>query len=76
MRPDGLAVRGRRHALGWSPRDLVEAIGRARTRETGVWETIAPNLLRAIEEQNETIPYETLCLVAGGLDCNPAELLA
>ncbi len=75
VRPDGLVVRGRRHALGWSPRDLVEAIGRASTRETGVWETITPNLLRGIEEQNEAIPYQTLCLVAAGLDCNPAELL-
>ncbi len=76
VRPDGLGIRGRRHQLGWSPRDLVEAIGSARARETGVWETITPNLLRGIEEQNETIPYATLRLVAAGLDCNPAELLA
>lgn len=76
VRPDGLGIRGRRHALGWSPRDLVNAIGRASTRETGVWETITPNLLRGIEEQGEAIPYGTLCLVAAGLDCNPAELVA
>ena len=76
VRPDGLGIRGRRHELGWSPRDLVRAIGAARTRETGVWETITPNLLRGIEEQNEAIPYATLRLVAAGLDCNPAELLA
>lgn len=76
VRPDGLGIRGRRHELGWSPRDLVNAIGRARTRETGVWETITPNLLRGIEEQNENVPYQTLCLVAAGLDCNPAELMA
>ncbi len=76
VRPDGVGIRGRRHELGWSPRDLVDAIGTARTRETGVWETITPNLLRGIEEQNEAIPYSTLRLVAAGLDCNPAELLA
>ena len=76
VRPDGLGIRGRRHDPGWSPRDLVNAIGRARTRETGVWETITPNLLRGIEEQSEDIPYDTLCMVAAGLDCNPAELLA
>ncbi len=76
VRPDGLGIRGRRHALGWSPRDLIDAIGRARTRETGLWETITPNVLRGIEEQNEAVPYQTLCLVAAGLDCNPAELLA
>ena len=76
IRPDGLGIRGRRHARGWSPRDLVEAIGRAATRETGVWETITPNLLLGVEEQNESIPWQTLRLIAAGLDCNPAELLA
>lgn len=74
--PDGLAIRGRRHALGWSPRDLVEAIAVAHERATGLRETIRPAQLAAIEERGGAIPFATLCLIAGGLDCNPVELLA
>lgn len=75
VHPDGLAIRGRRHARGWSPRDLVEAIARAHHRATGLRETISPNLLRSIEERNEAVPFATLRLVADGLDCNPVEII-
>jgi hypothetical protein len=76
VRPDGLAVRGRRHARGWSPRDLVEAIAAAHERATGLRETIPPTVLAAVEESGAGIPFATLRLIAGGLDCNPVELLA
>ena len=75
VRPDGLAVRGRRHARGWSLRDLVEAIGDASEREQGVRESLSPSVLRAVEEQGAAIPYASLRLIASGLDCNPVELL-
>jgi transcriptional regulator with XRE-family HTH domain len=67
-------VRRLRHEHGWSPRDLVDAIGCASERATGVRETITPNLLRGIEEKSEKIPYATLCLVADGLDCDPSDI--
>lgn len=73
--PDGLAIRRRRHERGWGPRDLIRAIGDASTRATGLRETISPNLLAGIEEHGEKIPYSTLCLVAGGLDCDPIDIL-
>jgi hypothetical protein len=76
VQPDGLAIRGMRHARGWSPRDLVEAIAAAHERATGVRETIRPTLLAAVEERGAGIPYATLRLIAAGLDCNPVELLA
>lgn len=76
VHPDGLAIRGRRHDRGWSPRDLVEAIAAARERATGVRETIRPTLLSAVEERETRIPFATLRLIADGLDCNPVELLA
>lgn len=73
--PDGLAIRRRRHERGWGPGDLIRAIGDASDRATGVRETISPNLLAAIEEHCEIVPYDTLCLVAGGLDCDPIDVL-
>jgi len=76
VRTDGLAMRGRRHARGWSLRDLVEAIGDASERETGLRETLTPNVLRSMEERNARVPFATLRLVAAGLDCNPVELVA
>ena len=76
VRPDGLSVRRRRHDRGWSTRDLVDAIANACERATGVRQTITPNQLKAVEEQCELIPYATLCLVADGLGCEPADLLA
>jgi hypothetical protein len=75
VRPDGLAIRGRRHARGWSRWDLVDAIGEAQRTATGLRETIAPALLTAVEERDAAIPYATLRLIAAGLDCNPVELL-
>jgi len=76
VRPDGLSVRRRRHELQWSPRELVAAIGRASKVATGLPDTITPNLLQSIEEQNEQVPYETLCMLARGLDCDPVDILA
>ena len=76
VQPDGLAIRRLRRDRGWSRRDLLEAIAEATLRETGIRETISPNLLEAVEEGNEAIPYSTLCRIASGLDCAPIELLA
>jgi hypothetical protein len=75
VRPKGLAVRGRRHRRGWSPRALIEAIEAASRVATGIPETITPNLLEGIEDRDEIIPYRTLCLVAAGFDCDPVDLL-
>jgi transcriptional regulator with XRE-family HTH domain len=75
IRPDGLAIRRLRRDRGWSRRELLEAIAGATLRETGVRETISPNLLEAVEERSEAIPYSTLCRIASGLDCEPVELL-
>ncbi len=76
VRPDGLSVRRLRHDRGWSPRDLVDAISVACERATGIPKTITPNLLKGIEEQGESIPYVTLCMVADGLECDPVDILA
>jgi hypothetical protein len=75
VRPDGLAIRGRRHARGWSPRDLVEAIGEAQRAATGLRESVTPAVLRSVEERDARVPYATVRLIAAGLDCNPVELL-
>jgi len=75
IRPDGLAIRRQRRDRGWSRRDLLEAIGEATLRETGIRETLSPNLLEGVEEGNEAIPYSTLCRIASGLECEPVELL-
>jgi transcriptional regulator with XRE-family HTH domain len=74
-RPNGLAVRRRRHEQKQSRRELVEAIGEASRRASGIRETITPNLLSGIEEQNEVVPYKTLYLLANGLDCDPVDLV-
>jgi hypothetical protein len=74
VRPDGLSVRRRRHDQKWSMRQMVEAIAEASRVATGLPTTITPNLLMGIEEQNELIPYETLRLVARGLDCDPIDI--
>jgi transcriptional regulator with XRE-family HTH domain len=76
IQPDGLAIRRMRRDRGWSRRDLLDAIGEATRRETGIRETISSNLLEGIEEADEAIPYSTLCKIASGLDCEPVELLA
>ena len=73
--PDGLTIRRRRRRRGWSRRAFVARL-RAYTEEvTGLPETIPRSLLQGIEEENEQIPYGTLCLIASGLDCNPVEIL-
>jgi DNA-binding Xre family transcriptional regulator len=76
VEPDGLSIRRRRHMNKWSPREFTLAIARAHRIASGLNETISPNLLQHIEEQNERIPYETLRMIARGLDCDPAEILA
>ncbi len=75
VRPDGLSVRRLRHDRGWSTRDLVDAIANACERATGIRQTLTPNQLKAVEEECELIPYATLCLVADGLGCDPADIL-
>jgi hypothetical protein len=76
VRPDGLSVRRRRHDHGWSPRDLVTAIEMASFDASGLRRTLTPNLLKAIEEQSEAIPYDQLLLLADGLGCDPVDLIA
>lgn len=73
---DGLAVRRRRHAHGWSPRDLVGAIESASFQASGRRRTLSPNQIEAIEERAERIPYELVLLLADGLDCDPIDLIA
>lgn len=73
--PAGLVVRRLRHQRGWPPRELITAIGEASVRATGLRETITPELLAGIEERNEPVPYDTLCLVAAGLGCDPVDIL-
>ena len=74
--PAGLVVRRLRHERGWPARALIFAIGEASYRASGQRETITPNVLTGIEERNEPIPYDTLCLVAAGLGCDPIDILA
>ncbi len=73
--PDGQRIRRLRRDRGWSRRVLVREIGRAHERETGLLETISINQLEWIEERDEQVPYDTVCRIASGLDCNPVELL-
>jgi transcriptional regulator with XRE-family HTH domain len=76
VRPDGLAVRRRRHDNGWSARELAIAIESASFRTSGLRQTLTPNQLKAIEEQGERISYDQLLLLADGLDCDPVDLIA
>lgn len=73
--PDGMGIRRRRRARGWSRRDLVEAIAAASFRESGRSDTLSPNQLEGIEEACEPVPYRTLCRVAAGLECDPIDLV-
>lgn len=73
---DGLSVRRRRHAHGWSPRDLVHAIETASFRSSGRRRSLSPNQIEAIEERAERIPYELALLLADGLGCDPVDLIA
>ncbi len=76
VRPDGLSIRRLRHEHKWSPRECIAAIARAHHIASGLTESISPNLLQHIEEQNERIPYETLSMIARGLECDPIDLIA
>ena len=49
IRLDGLAVRRRRHAQGWSPRDLVSAIAEASFIASGLRRTLTPSQIEAVE---------------------------
>lgn len=73
--PDGGRVRLLRHRHGWSRRELVAAIGRARERASGLRETISLNLLGGIEQSDEPVPFATVQRIAAGLDCEPVELV-
>ncbi len=73
---DGLAVRRRRHDRGWSLRKLVAEIERASFDSSGLRRTLTPNQIEAIEERAERITYDDLLLLADGLDCDPADLIA
>jgi len=75
VRPDGLAIRGLRHARGWSPRDLAAAITEAHVAATGLPARVPPRVLTSIEERNALVSYATICEIAAGLDCNPVELV-
>ncbi len=76
VRPDGLAIRRRRHDNGWSPRELSVAIENACVKSSGVRRSLTPNQLKGIEEQGERISYDQLLLLADGLDCDPVDLIA
>ena len=73
--PWGSEVRRRRRERHWSARDLIDAIARASEAATGIPQTITPSLLRGIEEASEPIAYGILCLIAGGLGCDPVDLV-
>lgn len=73
---DGLSVRRRRHAHGWSHRDLVVAIEAASETSSGRKRSLSPNQIEAIEERSERIPYDLVLLLADGLDCDPIDLIA
>jgi DNA-binding Xre family transcriptional regulator len=75
VRPDGQSIRRRRHERAWPPKALIDAIGSASESSTGIKTTITPNELLGIEDRNEAIPYEMLCLIADGLHCDPVDIL-
>jgi len=54
---------------------LIEAVKAAQVTSTGRFAKIAPDLLAGIEERNERIPYDTVCLIASAFDCEPVELV-
>lgn len=76
VRPDGLAVRRRRHENGWSARQLISAIEVASFKSSGLRRSLTPSRLKSIEEQGERIPYDELLLLADGLECDPMDLIA
>lgn len=74
VRPNGLTVRRLRHERAWSPRKLIERVAEVSFESTGLRRTITPSVLNGIEEHEEEVPYDTLCLLAGALDCDPVDL--
>jgi len=73
--PDGISIRRRRRGRSWSRRELVGAIEAYSLAASGMPETITRNLLQHIEETNEAVPYRVVVLIAGGLNCDPIDLL-
>ena len=74
--PDGNAIRRLRHERGWPPQRLIDAVTAAQATSTGRLEKkIVPALLAGIEERNERVPYDTVCLIASAFDCEPVELV-
>lgn len=76
VEPDGTSIRRRRRGRSWSRRELVAAIERYSIAASGRPDTITRNLLQHIEEANEAVPYRVVVLIAGGLNCDPVDLLA
>ena len=54
----------------------MRAIADAHERATGRRVGFNLNLLHHVEEVSEPVEYATLVLVAGGLNCDPIELVA
>jgi hypothetical protein len=75
VRPQGGVIRKLRHERGWSPRALIDAVAEASRTATGIARTLTPNDLARIEDHDEPVPYEVLCLLADGFDCDPIDLL-
>ncbi|MGH0035871.1 MAG: hypothetical protein ACQGVK_12665 [Myxococcota bacterium] len=73
--PRGGVIRKLRHERGWSPRALIDAVAQASRTASGIARTLTPNELAAIEDHDEPVPYEVLCLLADGFDCDPIDLL-
>jgi transcriptional regulator with XRE-family HTH domain len=73
---NGLTVRRRRHDHGWSTRQLTEAIEEACFTSSGLRRTLSPNQIQAIEEREERVTYDLALLLADGLGCDPADLIA
>ncbi|MFP6563039.1 MAG: hypothetical protein VCC02_06860 [Myxococcota bacterium] len=73
--PNGNAIRRLRFERGWAPEHLITAIGEASARASGVSTRLTPNHLVGIEERNERVPYDLLCWIASGLDCDPLDIV-
>ena len=55
---------------------MIEAILAAHERATGKRPSFSLNVLQHVEEENEPVPYALVVLVAGGLECDPVDLVA
>jgi len=76
VRPRGSVIRRLRHERGWSPGALLDAVARASRTATGIARTLTPVELARIEDQDQRVSYDVLCLLADGFDCDPIDLLA